>query len=1663
MVQQSDDQRYQLTDDFGKRISALRAERGWSQQALADRIARDHPEMSIARRSTVGKLEAGVRVSLRVQEAEALARVFGVSLAEFAGAGAGPAPEPAATPGPLLFISYAVADRVWAEWIAHQLEEAGYRITMQGRDFVPGANFVELIDRGLRQASVVVCVLSKAYQVSEFGRREWQAVYASHTHGEGRSRLLPVRVEDIPVDGLLASLTYVDLAHVPDQDEARSLLLAQVSDSMAGRAVPAQRPQYPGGAGTAVGVGVAIPAQALEPDYPPEQRRNLLVQEVVKTRHPGARVFQVPGLFPHLLVSYREGEVVEQVRIGTHVGQVDAAVLDDFATRVRDADPLTKAELVYQGPPPNAAVEQEAARRRVRLRSIDDFRGLIDLRPFVQRQTERLRTDSDYAPRHYVPQRFRDLSASSPTVRGDLAEHLVSELSKDSGGFTLLLGDFGAGKTFALREVAQRLSVVPELVPLYIELRALDKAHSVEGLVSSHLANHRHRQIDLDVFQNLLRAGRIVLLFDGFDELVTRVTYDRAADHLRRLMAAAEGKAKIVVASRTQHFKSAQQVLTALGEQVGLGSRRRMLNIEPFDPDQIRSYLTRHYDNDASRAQDRIEAMGRVNDLTALSVNPRMLGFIAALDDAQLKAAAVAPVLSGATLYEQVLDQWLGYEVERTSGVAGAPPGLTRPQLWRAVSVLALRLWESGESQLSLDELGEIGHALAQLADFRLSPEQTVHAVGAGSLLVRSEDDRFGFIHTSVMEWLLAKRIADDWNAGIAEPSLLVARPLSDTALEFLCDLAGTRNALDWVSAVLEDPEADSARRTNAVHLSSRLQVGTGADLRGAQLRGQDLSAMRLRSARFSEADLDDCLLVRADLTGADLTRARLRGAKLNDAKLTGAELTGADLSWSRLIGTDLTRARTDAVDWHRAALIAVRGLDGLDRRDRGPLRAAAIAPGDPVEVAVGVSRTALRHGFTEGQLPRPVSFNQRGDLLAIGTAEGAVLLCDAGTGKPVRTLSGHSGSAYLVRFGSDHSALYTGAADGTVRTWDPDTGRELVVMGEHEHWVWPVVPSRGGTILLVGDAGGTIRLWDPRTGTVRHRLPGHTERVWTAEFHPAGDLVAVGDQSGTVRLWHPGTGELVRELRPRDAGGSVFRVFFNSAGTLLASAHEEGKVRLWDPATGEQVAEPFDHEGKVYSLHLDRSGRYLASGDTEGQVFLRDLSTDPVRAVTLPRHRGAVYRVGFNPQGTTLATGDSDGVVRLFEVPSGRQLHEIQAHRASVWPIAFHPNRNQFASTSSDGEAKIWDIASGERVHLLRGHGRTASMARFNQSGSLLAACGNEGSVRLWEPSTGRMVTRLRLEDDPFTDALFTPEFPVLAAVGQSGRVHLWSETGEYLRELYVQTKRVWAIGFSPDGDILATANDDNSVRLWYRTTNRLIHTLAEHDGRVRSLDFSADGTLLATGCEDGRVRIWEVATGRLLERANLPVHTRRVYAVDWALSGGLLASAGLDGDARLWDAETEEAVLIPGAAGAKPIRTCALRPDGSLLAVSGADTNVHLWEIGGPGAPRLVTSLRGHTGVVNRLSFSRDGSLLASAADDGNIRLWTVPPAGRVHEAKARSTLIGLPHAWAAVAPEGRYKAAGDIAGELWHLVGMCRFELGELDGYLDEVQQVAIEAEL
>jgi WD40 repeat protein/uncharacterized protein YjbI with pentapeptide repeats/3',5'-cyclic AMP phosphodiesterase CpdA len=1391
---------------------------------------------------------------------------------------------------------------------------------------------------------------------------------------------------------------------------------------------------------TTAPAGLTEPAGEVPPDEPspaddPHGRLLDRVAEVSATRHEGAKIRRVRTRPPHLVVTRHEDGFTPQWRVGAHVGEVTGEALEEFLRH----DPGQGDELVYLGPAPAPRVREQAARHGVRLRSFAEFQGLLDLDDYVGKQTVRLLTDRRYPPELYVPQRFRELDRSSQEIKSGLVDELVRLVTDDHGRFVLVVGDFGRGKTFVLHEAARRIAEsTTAVIPILIELRELDKLHSVAGLVAAHLANHGEDRIDLRAFNYMLREGRIVLLFDGFDELVTRVTYDRAADHLRVLLKAAQDKAKIVVAGRTQHFKSQAQVFTALGEQVGMMPNRRILGIEDFTPAQIRAYLVNRYGGDEQQADARLELLSGVQDLLGLATNPRMLTFIADLDEERVRAAVSARhTLSAAALYREILHNWLRHEAARVAGGPGALPGLGVDELWTAVTALALRLWRTGESFVRLAELAEVADALTGLGS-GMSREQAAQAIGAGSLLVRTDDGSFGFIHSSVTEWLVANAMARRFATGA--PAELARHQLSQLSVDFLCDIADTGVLQDWSDRVLTDGGASNAARANAIKVSTRLRTPTAADLRGASLAGEDLSHRDLQDVDLTGADLTGARLVGTNLSGAVLRDARLVAARFDQARLTGADLRGADFSRARLPGADLTGARVAGSRWHRAALVAATGVP-----DAPELRGAAVAPGHPVAVELAPASIGVRHGFHPelGRLPQVLAYSAGGDTIAVGSDDGGVLICDTETGLPLRTLTGHRDRVFAVTYNGAH--LVTGSGDGQVRVWDPATGECLRILDGHRRWPWPVVIDPAGHRLATGDSEGMLRLWDLESGALRHELP--SDRGFTVDVAWHGQLVAAAYRDGSVRLWDAGTGASLGELV--GVTGSVHQVAFSPAGDLLATGGQSGAIRLWDPATGHPVGELAGHDGGVHTLAFHPGGHLLASGDTEGEVRIWDL---PARAVrhTVTGHGAAIYWVTFSPAGDLLATGDSAGVVNVWDIATGRSRHRLTAHTGSVWPFAFRPDGRQLAISDDQFTTRLWDPVSGECLHTLAGHGRQVTAVRFDATGGLLATSGNDGVARLWDPGTGKQVRRLTGSEDRLLTvetAIFSRSSSRLATVTNDGRLTVLSlDTGRAERHINVESPPVWAVAFSPSGAQLATANDDDTVRLWYRTTGRLELTLAEHRGRVRSIAFSRDGTLIATGCDDSNVRLWDASTGKLLRV--LSGHTDRVYAVSFG--DGVLASASWDTTARVWDVESGRTLHVLDRHTAR-LWTAAFTRAGDLLATAGDDLVIRLWD---PVTGTHLHSLVGHTRSVLSVEFDPAGDLLASGGGDGTVRLWSVGGGGRP---ETTMTLLGLPEGWAAVAPDGRYKIGQEVGGQFWHVIGMCRFEMGELDPYLRHIRQV------
>jgi WD40 repeat protein len=173
----------------------------------------------------------------------------------------------------------------------------------------------------------------------------------------------------------------------------------------------------------------------------------------------------------------------------------------------------------------------------------------------------------------------------------------------------------------------------------------------------------------------------------------------------------------------------------------------------------------------------------------------------------------------------------------------------------------------------------------------------------------------------------------------------------------------------------------------------------------------------------------------------------------------------------------------------------------------------------------------------------------------------------------------------------------------------------------------------------------------------------------------------------------------------------------------------------------------------------------------------------------------------------------------------------------------------------------------------------------------------------------------------------------------------------------------------------------------------------------------------------------------------ADLVASASPCNALVWSTDGEWIASGHADGSLRLWEvASGLEIQRLQGHQGS--VLSVAFSPDGRLLASGAGDNTVRLWDMA---TAREQAPLSGHQSAVWSVVFSPDGRLLASGAKDNTVRLWDVATG------ECYAILAHLPQGWVAYTPDGRYKLGGDISGGFWHVIGLCRFEPGELDPYL------------
>lgn len=496
------------------------------------------------------------------------------------------------------------------------------------------------------------------------------------------------------------------------------------------------------------------------------------------------------------------------------------------------------------------------------------------------------------------------------------------------------------------------------------------------------------------------------------------------------------------------------------------------------------------------------------------------------------------------------------------------------------------------------------------------------------------------------------------------------------------------------------------------------------------------------------------------------------------------------------------------------------------------------------------------------------------------------------------------------------------------------------------------------------------------------------------------------------------------------------------------------------------QLTETF---GAVFAVAYSPDGKLFATGELSGYVRLWRISDGQL----LWAVRGSlswIRTVAFAPDGQTLAIGTGEHLVAFFEVATGRALQTLSGHTDQIHAIAFHPQQPILASACGDQTLRLWDVQKAECLHILSGHTDQVQSVCWNYAGDLLISGSSDRTVRIWQldpqgneapilAQTINQETHTGHSDQVF-GVHFHPDGEIFASGSADNTVKIWqlsrnftqkrspkSSQNTFIKLLHTlkgHTAHLLFVQFSPDGEMLATASSDMTIRLWDAATGALCKTLKAHANWVRAVQFSPDGRTMLSGCSDYTIRLWDWRSGLVLR--TWMGYSNWIWGAKFSHDRKTIACAGGDQTLRLWDVATGKCVQTIGG-HTTWILAVVLDSQRDLVATGSGDTTVRLWQAS---TGKQLKILQGHKSQVLSVQFSPTDAILASSSSDYAIHLWEVPEGKLLrvlhgHQDWIRSISFSNDGLWLA-------SAGQDAVVKLWNVyTGECIHTLSEFETWV------------
>jgi WD40 repeat protein len=611
--------------------------------------------------------------------------------------------------------------------------------------------------------------------------------------------------------------------------------------------------------------------------------------------------------------------------------------------------------------------------------------------------------------------------------------------------------------------------------------------------------------------------------------------------------------------------------------------------------------------------------------------------------------------------------------------------------------------------------------------------------------------------------------------------------------------------------------------------------------------------------------------------------------------------LAPSDSQTETMVELALRRSIYGSVESNRFSSFAA-GNNALDVSSDGEIIAVATTG---VGLQIWQRDGRLLRSFKAYQGPvLGVAISPNGQLIASSNGDTTVKLWRR-DGTLVKTLTGFKAATGKVKFSPDGKLIVSSSGDGTIKLWRSD-GRLLKTL-KHGVISTPVVFSPDGKLIVSAADSGTLKLWQP-DGTLLKTLSNIPSPVFSIAFSPDGQILATGNGDGKLQLWQR-DGSLLKTFSAHDA--AINALAFSPNGQILVSASDDKMLKFWRK-DGTLLNAIKGHDSGIQDVGFSPSGDTLYSASVDGTVkvwklrnplltilrghtegiwgiaFSPDgqfIASSSLKETILWRKDGSIYRslkgpsprsssVAISPDSQTIATVGADQSVKLWR-KDGTLLRSLKGHQGNLKQVAFSPDGQMLASSSADRTVKLWRI-DGTEIATFRGHAAGTWGVAFSPDGSTLASSSGDKTVKLWRLAAVLNQKReldsqleVKSEDSLFktlqghTNTVFavsfSPNGELIASVSTDRTAKLWSRDGKLLHTLEGHTSGIWGLAFSPDSQTIATGSNDGIIKLW-KSDGTLLTNLIGHSGGVKGLAFAPDGKTLASAAEDKTVILWNL-----------------------------------------------------------------------------------------------------------------------------------------------------------------------------------------------------------